>query len=172
MWMTWKYIKEILSDANKIALSSVVFHIAEKEIDDFTKRAQFKIKAKRIASTISLSTHDIVKNDRYLIGLSVEDRLTVFNQYQAELKQPMAFLESVSVLPEKNNQHIIKILLIEENKIICGVASDFLKDQKILSMLGPNDVVAISKIYMLEKMNHEDHFNFPDQNNNNLRYLK
>lgn len=165
----WKSVKNIFRDANKIAFSSAVFRIVGKQLDELTGQAKFQIKAKRIG-IVTLSTSSIIQNDRYLTGLSYTDRKIIFEQYQSELKKPIAFIESISIFPEKNEQHLIKIFLIESRKIICGTASDFLKKKSILNSLSSSDVSQISKIYAIEKMAQED-FLFSNPESNNVRYL-
>lgn len=156
MRMIWKNIRDIFRDANKIAFSSTAFRIVGKQFDELTQRAKFQLKAKRIGTVVVLSTDTIIQSDRYLTGLSKDDRNTVFQQYQAELKQPVAFIESISIFPEKNQQYLIKIFMIEANKIICGYASEFIKNKSVMELLSLQDVSQISKIYTLEKILREE----------------
>lgn len=170
MRMIWKNIKDIFHDANKIAFSLIAFRIVGKQLDELTGRAKFQIKAKRIG-TVVLSTNEIIQSDRYLTGLSDTDRKTIFQQYQFELKQPIAFIESISIFPEKNKQYLIKIFIIEENKIICDSASGFLKNKSVIDLLSAKDVSQISKIYAMEKIVQDD-FHFFNFDHDNVRYLK
>lgn len=166
-----KQIKDIFHDANGIVFSSAAFHIVGKETDNLTKRAVFQLKARRIGSVVLLSTADIITDDRYLTGLSAEDRAEIFSQYQIELKQPIAFIDSISIFPEKNNKHLIKIFLIPENKMICATASEFLEDKVLLNKLSHQDVSQISKIYAFEKFPDDDRYAFISDHGN-VRYLK
>lgn len=156
MRMIWKQIKDIFHDANSIVFSSAAFHIVGKETDNLTKHAIFQLKVRRIGSVVSLSTSDIINDDRYLTGLSSEDRVEIFSQYQIELKQPIAFIDSISIFPEKNQKHLIKIFLIPENKMVCATASEFLENKALLDILSHQDVSQISKIYAFEKFPSDD----------------
>lgn len=171
MRMIWEQIKNIFHDANNIVFSSTPFHIVSKETDSLTKRAIFQLKVRRIGSVISLSTSDIINDDRYLTGLSSGDRAEIFEQYQIELKHPIAVIDSISIFPEKNNKHLIKIFLISKNKIICATASEFLENKALLDMLSHQDVSRISKIYAFEKFPEDDRHVFISDHEN-VRYLK
>lgn len=170
MRMIWKQIKDIFHDANGIAFSSAAFHIVGKETDSLTKRAIFQLKARRIGSVVSLSTSAIINDDHYLTGLSSGDRAEIFTQYQVELKQPIAIIDSISIFPEKNNKYLIKIFLISENKMICATASEFLENKALLDMLSHQDVSQISKIYAFEKFPDDDGHAFISDRSN-VRYL-
>ncbi len=173
MKQVWKTIIATLKEAYKNAFGSAPFHIIGRDSDNLTKNATFSIKAKRIPTISKLTTKEIMFDDRYLCGLSASDRKQIEVQYLLEIRQPRAYIEEYPLSPNKNNQFIFKILLIEDKKIVCGSAAYFIEDnQEILSMLRPKDVVKISLEYYLECYGEIASNNLIGGTKTNVHYLK
>lgn len=173
MSFLWKSIKRMLKEANKNAFFAPPFRIVGKITDDLTKRATFSVKIRRMLNSIDLTTHDIMHNDHYLIGLSANDRKQVEQQYLFELKQPLAYIEEYPIEANKNNEYIFKIFLIDKRKIVCGSASYFIKQgTEILSLLSQRDIIQIASAYSIERFGNMETINIISNAKNNVHYLK
>lgn len=164
--------KKILKEAFQNALSPIPFRIVGKNIDDLTKRATFYVKTSGVSNPIPLKTHEIIHDDQYFLGLVLDDRKQVKEQYLMEIEQPLAYIAEYPVTANHNNEYIFKILLVEKRKIICGTASHFLqKDHETLSMLNQQDTVRLTIAYYSERFIEQEVIDTHDDLQINVRYL-
>lgn len=172
MKISWNTIVTILRKTYKLAFFTKPIHIVSKEVDSLTKRATFFIKTQRMHIVSKVTTKDIMCSDFYLCSLSVDDRKRVERQYLLEIQQPHAYIEEYPLYPNKENQYIFKILLIETKKIVCGSASHFIQcDKEVLSMLSKQDIVKISMAYYKERFEKNQEYNLESKARTNIHYL-
>lgn len=164
--------KKFLKEAYNNALSSTSFRIIGKTSDNLTRCATFHIKARRVPIQVSLQTHEIINDERYLFGLSQADREKVKEQYILEIKQPLAYIEDYPLSANKNNEYIFKILLLENGKIVCGSASYFMtKGKEVLSLLSQEDIAKIAITSYIERFEVPPVDDFPAKHDN-VCYIK
>lgn len=155
----WKTLCSTMRATYQEAFSSDPFRIVGKNTDSLTHRAAYLLKAKNVPAEFSVTTSELIHNDRYFLGLSSSSRKAVADQYVREIVQPLALIEELPIAPDIENRYQFKIFLLEEEKIICGSAAYFMQEKKILDLLSKQDVITITMAYCLECFSHDQAIN-------------
>jgi hypothetical protein len=162
-------LKAIARQAIQQSFPSHPFHISECEIELLTKKVLFSIKAQRIPTSIKLSAEEIINDEKYLIGLSLPDRLKIKTAYLQSIERPKAYIEEYPIYDEG----VFKIVLINDRKIICATASYLVNENKdVLFMLRKEDIINIVSRYYEDRQS--DHLLDSQSGSSNKKniYLK